>query len=47
MGVLLAFRSFWIIVQIRELHICIILLPDVVDHPRCGVRRHRIYQIEI
>lgn len=47
MGILLAFRSIRVVIQIRELHVGIILLPDVVDHPRCGVRCHRVYQIKI
>ena len=47
MGVLLAFRSICVVIQIRELHVGVILLPDVVDHPRCRVRRHRVYQIKV
>ena len=41
-GVLLAFRPICIVIQIHELHVGVILLPDVVDHPRCSVRRHRV-----
>ena len=47
MGVLSAFGFICIVIQICELHVGIILLPDVVDHPGCSVRRHRVNQVEI
>ena len=47
MGVLSAFGFICIVIQIRKLHVGIILLPDVVDHPRCGVSRHRVDQVKI
>ena len=47
MGVFSAFGFICIIIQICELHVDVILLPDVVDHPGCSVRCHRVYQIKI
>ena len=47
MGILSTFIFICIVIQIRKLHVGIVLLPDIVDHPRCGVRRHRGDELKI